>query len=161
MSSYSNPSPATQEMARNVLLKMLNEGKSLKDAMQISDSLLEQVYSLAYSYYQVGKYKDAGALFQFLAGTSPKTFKYVYGLASCQHQQKDYENASFGFFIASELEQQNPLPIYYIADSFYQLGHFEGALEYFNLVAQMTKNQPKWASLREQCLLISKTCEIK
>ena len=49
------------------LIKTMNEnpGMTLKEATGVSDEALEEIYCLAYAFYNQGKYKEAASLFSF------------------------------------------------------------------------------------------------
>lgn len=149
-----------EKMAANILYKMGHEGKTLKEAVGVSDDLLEQLYALAYSFYDQGKYTEALQLFHFITSVEPKLYRYVLGLAACYHQLGDYENASIGFFMALNLEE-NPIPAYYIADCFLKVNDYLSADNFLELSILLSDSKPEFSSLKNQSLLLRKNLNCK
>lgn len=152
--NYDNKELAEQ-LASEVLKKMEeHEGMTIKDAIGISDKALEEVYSLAYNFYNHGKYREAISLFELLTGASPKTYKYVLGLAASYHQIQAYEEAFAGFYIALHLDPANPIPVYYAADCCLKQNLYEEALEFAEMVVEICEKRPEYKGLKERCELI-------
>ena len=151
-----------ESLAKEVLQKMQeNPGMTLKQATGLSDTVLEEIYHLAYTSYNQGKYKEAAALFQFLAGTSPSTYKYVLGLAACFHQSACYEQAALGFYIALQTEPDNPIPAYYVTDSLLKQNLQEEALEFAEVTVSICGKKPEYAELAHRCKLIIESLKTK
>jgi type III secretion system low calcium response chaperone LcrH/SycD len=151
-----------QSISDEIISKLdQNEGMTLKDATGISDDALEEIYSLAYNYYNQGKYEEALALFNFLASASPSVYKYVLGLASTYHQMNSFGDAIVGFYIAMHLNPEDPTPAYYITDSFLKLNRPEDAVEYADLTIKACKDRPEYSELKERCKLIKKNIKNK
>ena len=149
-------------LAREVLLKMQeNEGMTLKDATGVSDESLEEMYSLAYTFYNQGKYQESLALFQFLAGAAPNTYKYVLGLAASYHQVKAYEEAAVGFYIALNIQPDNPVPAYHITDCFLKQKMYEKAEEFAEVTSIICDNREEYTELQQRSNLIRKSLESK
>lgn len=153
---------AAENIAREVLSTMQkNPGMTLKEATGISDQVLEEIYHLAYTYYNQGKYEEGAALFQFLSGSSPKTYKYVLGLAACFHQCETYEQAALGFYIALTIEPNNPVPAYYVTDCFLKQNLLEEALEFAEVTVMICEGKPEYAELSQRCTLIAESLKSK
>jgi type III secretion system low calcium response chaperone LcrH/SycD len=144
-----------ESLAKEVLLKMEeNPGMTIQDAIGISDQALEEVYSLAHTFYNQGKYEKALPLFHFLTGTSPKTYKYVFGLAASYHQIEKYEEAVSGFYIAMHLDLGNPIPAYYITDCFLKQNLQQQALAFAELTIELCEENPEHMILKNRVKLI-------
>ncbi len=157
-----NDKESVGEIAKTVLTKMLeNPGMTLKEATGLSDEILEEIYHLAYSFYNQGRYDEGLALFQFLAGTCPKVYKYVLGLAGCHHQKGAYEEAAIGFYIALNIEPLNPIPAYYATDCFLKLKQDEEALEMAEATILICGDHPEYAELSRRCQMIAETVKYK
>ena len=169
MSNHKNPNnlnfedkEVAEKIAREVLTKMQeNPGMTLKQATGISDQVLEEIYHLAYTYYNQGKHEEGAALFQFLSGASPTTYKYILGLAACFHQCKSYEQAALGFYIALTIEPNNPIPAYYVTDCFLKQGLNDEALEFAEATLLICEEKPKYAELAQRCSLIVESLKSK
>ncbi len=149
----------TQAIADEIL-KNLKTGMTLQDATGVSDETLEEIYSLAYSYYDQGKYKESACLFQFLTGVCPKTYKYVMGFAASYHQLKIYAEAAAGFYIAFNIEPSNPEPAYYVMDCFLKQNLLEEAKEFANVTILVCDKRPEFQDLKNRCELIIKSLKV-
>lgn len=149
-----------EKKAAEVIHLMINEKKTLQEALGVPDKLLEEIYFLARAYYNQGKYKESLSLFEFLMNTSPNHYKFVLGVAASHHQLKAYNDAAFGFFLAYSLDIENPAPAYYAADSFLQLGNFEAANDFLSLAVEAASEKEEFTSLKERCLLIQKSLKV-
>ncbi|NGX54957.1 MAG: Chaperone protein IpgC [Chlamydiae bacterium] len=143
--------------AEMALLEIEVEGRTLRETLGLTDGLLEEIYSLAYGYYNQGKYKESLTLFNILVGTDLGTYKYVLGLAATYHQMKDYDRAIVCFFLALNTEPNNPIPAFYIADSFMKIDAPEQALYFLDHVIKMEGTEHE--SLKEKCKLLKKSLE--
>ena len=141
--------------AEMALKEMAEEGKSLRETLEITDGLLEELYSVAYGYYNQGKYKESLTLFNVLVGANLGTYKYVLGLAATYHQMKEYDRAILCFFLALKVEPNNPIPAFYIADSFMKMNAPERALYFLDHVIGLEGTEHE--SLKEKCRLLKKS----
>lgn len=151
--SQDHPLPSEEETKAALLniLEGLGNGRNLQDILGLSDVLLEEMYTIAYSFYSQGKYKEAIGLFQLLAASKPQKYKYVLGLSSCFHQMHLYEEAAFGFFLAFDAEPENPIPPYYIADSLMKLEQFDESNNFLDITMDMCRDNPEFKVLYERC----------
>jgi type III secretion system low calcium response chaperone LcrH/SycD len=146
-----------QKVAAEILLKMEeNPGMTLKQATGVSDEVLEEIYSLAYGFYNQSKYSESIALFQFLASASPDTYKFVLGLAASYHQIQQYKRAATSFYIALRIEPNNPTPAYYMMDCFLKQNLVEEAEESAEITAMICGDRPEYSAVKERCELILK-----
>jgi type III secretion system low calcium response chaperone LcrH/SycD len=151
-----------ERLAREVLQKMEeNPGMTLKDATGISDAALGEMYRLAYTFYNQGKYRESIALFEFLVGAAPNTYKYILGLAASYHQIEAYNDAFAGFFIALHLDPENPIPAYYAIDCCLKQNWHEEAEEFAEATAEICGDRPEYAALKHRCNLIVQSLKSK
>jgi type III secretion system low calcium response chaperone LcrH/SycD len=147
--------PRQAEAAAQILLSETQKnGKTLKESMNLSEDLVEEIYALAYNYYNQGKYEEAVSIFYLLVSLAPKEYRFILGLAATYHQMKDYSNAAYGFYMASWLKLEDPHPVYYVADCLLKLNQDKSALPFLNQAIQLAKKEPNYALLRERCTLI-------
>ncbi|WP_201456429.1 SycD/LcrH family type III secretion system chaperone [Chlamydia sp. 17-3921] len=149
--------PPTEEETKQVLLNIfqgLGNGLSLQQILGISDILLEEIYTIAYSLYSQGKYLEAIGLFQILAASKPQNYKYMLGLSSCFHQMKMYNEAAFGFFLAFDSQPDNPIPPYYIADSLLKLDQLEESKNFLDITTDICGDKPEYKILKERCSIM-------
>lgn len=101
---------------------------TLKELQGITNAELEAVYSLAFGYYQTGKYDEAGKLFQFLVLFDHLNPKFWLGVGAVQQIRKDYKAAIQSYCYASFLDLSNPKPQLHAAECYVALGDKENAL---------------------------------
>lgn len=155
-----NDSQSMQQAAQEIIRKVIVEGKTIQEAAGISATLLEDIYSIAYAYYNQGKYKEAVSLFHFLASTSP-SYKFVLGLAASHHQMGSYSDAISGFLLALHIEPEDPTPAYYVADCFLRQNNLQGADDFLAVTIEMAEDKQAFSTLKERCVLIRKSLNVK
>ncbi|WP_348663360.1 SycD/LcrH family type III secretion system chaperone [Chlamydia vaughanii] len=148
---YPVPTEEEAKAALTNILQGLGDGLTLQQILGLSDVLLEEIYTIAYSFYSQGKYNEAVGLFQILTASKPQCYKYLLGLSSCYHQLKLYNEAAFGFFLAFDAEPENPIPPYYIADSLMKLEQAEESKNFLDITMDICSNKPEYKVLKERC----------
>ncbi|EPP34772.1 type III secretion low calcium response chaperone LcrH/SycD [Chlamydia ibidis] len=148
---YPVPTEEETKQALMDILQGLGNGLTLQQILGLSDVLLEEIYTIAYSFYSQGKYTEAIGLFQILTASKPQCYKYVLGLSSCYHQLKMYNEAAFGFFLAFDAEPENPIPPYYIADSLMKIDQKEESRDFLDITIDICGNKPEYKILKERC----------
>ena len=118
----------TQEQIEQAAKAFIEDGATLKELKGISSAELEAVYSLAFGYYQTGKYDEAFKLFQFLVLFDHLNPKYWLGVGAVQQIMKDYKGAIQSYCYASFLDLSNPKPQLHAAECYVALGDKENAL---------------------------------
>jgi len=114
-----------EELAENVVGK----GKLLKDAMGLSDEMLEGIYTFAYRLYTLGKYDESLQMFRLLIMLNPMESKYTLGLAACFHMQKDYRSAASSYSLCSMIDPGDPMPYYHASDCYMNMDKPELAVD--------------------------------
>lgn len=69
---------------------------------------IEEVYNMAYTYYQNRYYQEADALFRILVSMSPQKAKYWKGLGACLQMKKNYKDALNCYQCAQALLKEMP-----------------------------------------------------
>lgn len=133
--------------------KMVKQGLPPKDAMGISNQLLEGIYAQAYRLYNTGKYVDATHLFRMLILFDSQESKYVLGLAACFHMLKEYKNAIQTYTMCSILDSQNPLPQYHASDCFIQMKDYLSAIVCLEIAIKLAGEKPEYAKMKERAVL--------
>lgn len=118
----------TQEQIEQAAKAFIEDGATLKELKGISNAELEAVYSLAFGYYQTGKYDEAFKLFQFLVLFDHLNPKFWLGVGAVQQIRKDYKAAIQSYCYASFLDLSNPKPQLHAAECYVALGDKENAL---------------------------------
>lgn len=142
--------------AEEIQYKMKKEGTSLREACSVTPEIENDLYVLGKHFYDQGKNKEAGCIFQSLTLFSPNNFDYVYGLASAYHQTGDFVNAAVGFYRSFLLNPKNPLTMYYLSDCFIQLEDPVDALSFLDTTIAMVDSlhEERYQPIKERCILL-------
>lgn len=116
----------TAQIAEGVK-SLIEKQATLKELKGVTNDELEAVYSLAFGYYQTGKYEDAHKLFQFLVLFDHMNAKYWFGLGAAQQALMDYKSAAVSYGYCSFLKLDNPKPQFHAAECFLALGDKKSA----------------------------------
>ena len=146
---------AVGKISKNVFEK----GMLPKDAMGLSDSMVEGIYGYAYRLYNSGKYRDAAHLFRILIMLNPTESKYILGLAACQHMQQDYVNAIASYAFIGMIDPYNPLPHYHASDCYIKTGLIPMAIAELEQAIGKCGSQPQYALIKERAYLMLESLE--
>lgn len=153
--------PADKEQLKGIAMEVLRqaqkEGKTLQEVLGMSEGFLEQIYGVAYTFYNAGRYKEAISLFNLLVGAVPGRHKFTYGLAAAYRQTKEYGKAALGFFLAAHEDPENPYSAYYLADCLLKLEKIEEAKEALELTIETAGSHKEYQVLKERSILLKKT----
>ena len=101
---------------------IIKDNATLKQLKGVTNAELEAVYSLAFGYYQTGKFNEALKLFQFLVLFDHLNKKYWMGLRAVQQVLKDFQGAIVSYGYSSFLDLKNPKPQFHAAECFLAMG---------------------------------------
>ena len=101
---------------------IIKDNATLKQLKGVTNAELEAVYSLAFGYYQTGKFNEAMKLFQFLVLFDHLNKKYWMGLGAVQQVLKDFQGAIVSYGYSSFLDLKNPKPQIHAAECFLAMG---------------------------------------
>lgn len=139
--------------AKNMLGKIVNNASSPKDAMGLTDAMVEGIYGQAYRLYNTGKYRDAIQLFRLLIMLNPTESKYTLGLAACFHMLKEYKAASDAYCLVSVVDAKSPIPFYHASDCFIQMGDNPSAIIALQMAVERAGDNPAFKTLKDRALL--------
>lgn len=111
-----------------LLHEVFDEGKLLKDALNVSDQTIEYLYSQAYRLYKIGKFKEASRYFHILYLLNGLDLRFSMGIAASHHMQKEYQRAVEWYLVCAALDEESPLPYYHISDCFLKMDEKLSAL---------------------------------
>lgn len=126
---------------------ILKEGLIAKDALGLTDEMMEGIYGQAYRLYNTGKYQEATQLFRLLILVNPTEAKYSMGLAACFHMLKEYRNAVDAYTICSVIDPANPMPQYHASDCYIQMKDEFSAIVALELAVKRAGDQPQYQTL--------------
>lgn len=141
-----------QDIVGNLTTNIFEKGMLPKDAMGLSDGLIEGIYGHAYRLYNSGKYKDASQLFRLLIVLNPTAAKYPLGLAACFHMLKEYENAIATYTMVSLIDIDSPLPFYHASDCYIQLGDITSAIVNLQMTVARCGEKEAFALIKERSI---------
>ncbi len=108
--------------------KSFGDMGTIRELKGITDSEMEAIYSMGYSFYTTGRYTDAEKVFRFLVLFDHLCQKYWVGLGAVFQVQKRYNEAVTAYGYASFLDLKNPKPQFFAAECFAALGDKDNAL---------------------------------
>lgn len=124
-----------------------------KDALGLSDQMIEGIYGQAYRLYNTGKYKDASQLFKLLIMLDAKEPKYLLGMAACFHMMKEYENALGVYMVCGVADPESPLPHYHSSDCYIQMKDKISAIVALEIAVTRAGEKPEFQMLKDRAKL--------
>jgi type III secretion system low calcium response chaperone LcrH/SycD len=125
----------------------------MKDALGMSDNMVEGIYGQAYRLYNNGKYKDAAHLFRLLVMLNSTESKYLMGLAACFHMMKEYKSATETYALCSMLDGNNPLPHFHASDCYLQMKDSGSAIISLTMAIKRAEGKPEFQILKDRAML--------
>lgn len=123
---------------------------SPKDAMGLTDNMVETMYGQAFRLYNTGKYADAAQMFRLLVMLSPGDPKYIFGLAACMHLLKEYRNAIELYTMCASLDRESPLALYHLSDCCMQIQDKLSALVALEMLVKRAGDNPAHQVLKDR-----------
>jgi len=121
-----------------------------KEAMGISNEMMEGIYSYAYRLYNVGRYERAVQLFRLLILLDPSCAKYMLGLGACFHMKKDYEIAATCYLLCTMIDPKNPIPFYHASDCYMKLDKPEHAIAALKACLRKIEGKEELSTIRDR-----------
>ena len=136
----------SSEDKQKVELALKNMGPFFKSDQSKNYSLedLSVIYSVAYTLYQAGDYKEAITVFQRLASHDPLTVKHWMGLAASLQMEKEFDESLKAWAMASIISPKDPLPHFHAAECFLALGNEVEGRKAMNEVRSLIKNEEQF-----------------
>lgn len=145
--------PDQVKQLEKIASKVVGEGVPPKDAMGLSDQMVEGIYAQAYQLYNTGKYKDASQLFRLLIMLNGAEPKYSLGLAACYHMAKDYETAISVYTTCGLLDPNNPIPHYHASDCYLQMNDKVSAMIALEMAVKRSGTRSEFTQLKDRALM--------
>ncbi|MBN4067246.1 SycD/LcrH family type III secretion system chaperone, partial [Simkania negevensis] len=153
---YDLDDPEQFQSFENYLWNQVDEGVSLKEALQFSPELLEYIYSVAYSFYQQSNFSKSITLFQFLILLDPMDYRYQFGIAANMQMSGDFISAVNHYAIAAKIEDKTPSPAYYAGECYLKIDDIDSAVLAFEEVVKKSGKKKKFFEIKERSSLILK-----
>jgi type III secretion system low calcium response chaperone LcrH/SycD len=145
-----------EEKTRNeeLLNKIFFENQKPKDALGLTNDMIEYIYSLAYSLYNNANYKKAYSLFSSLSTLVPDDPRFCLALGACCHRMGNYAQAVEEYYRNSILDTRSPLPFFYMYDCYIKNKLDEHAKLCLEEVIKRSGDKAEFAPLKDKCLLM-------
>lgn len=137
------------------------KGMLPKDAMGLSNEMIESMYNFAYRLYNTGKYEQASQIFRLLIMLNPVESRFMMGLAASYHMRKDYFNAATCYTICSILDPRDPLPHYHVSDCYIESGNLELARRELEVCILCAEKFPVFAAIKDRAQMTMQALEEK
>ncbi|HEV8051062.1 MAG TPA: SycD/LcrH family type III secretion system chaperone [Parachlamydiaceae bacterium] len=125
-----------------LLVKVFEKGMTPKEAMQISDEEVAELYSFAYFHFSAGKYEEAKEMFKMMLTLEPTNPDFATSLGICHHKLKFYEYALTCYMLGAFLDYENPVPLFYAYDCCVNLqDEASAAVMLSNVIARAGKKE--------------------
>ncbi len=121
------------------ILDGLIAGKPVYETCGLSPDEVEAVYSLGYTYYQVGRLEEAESLFRFVTVMDSLDPKYGYALASTLQAERKFEEATKLYSVLVSIDITNPAIYNGLAECRIALGDKKGAQDALGALVKAVK----------------------
>lgn len=129
-------------------------GIPVRDSLGINEDTMEFLYSQAHRLYSLQKFEHSGKLFQVLYLLYPNDPRYALGIAASFQKAKDYEKAIGWYLTLSIIDEESPLPFYYISDCFLKQDFLEATVEYLRQTVERCGENPNYLALKTKATLM-------
>lgn len=138
----SSPSEADE----NALEAFLRDGGTLAMLKDISQESLEQIYSLAFNHFQVGKWNEAHTVFQGLCMLDHYDTRFFLGLGACRQSLGQFEQALESYTYGALVDISDPRFPFHAGECQLQLGNLDAAESGFYSAGVLASTLPEYSS---------------
>ncbi len=124
-----------------------------KNALGMSDAMVEGVYGQAYRLYNTGKYKEASELFRLLIMMDSTQAKYTMGLAACFHMMKEYQAAVSTYTLCGVMDPESPVPFYHASDCYLEMKDITSSIVALEMAVKRAGIKGEYQALKDRALL--------
>lgn len=139
--------PKAVPLIQNAIAK-IESNVSIEDALGLTPEIIEVIYKHGYHLYQSGKFREALNVFNLLHFFNPTENRYIFSIAACHHQSKNYLEAAAYYMIYEINDQKNPLPFFHLYDCFIHADHPSLARNALDEALRLAKLDPKHHELK-------------
>ena len=133
-----------------LLVKIFEKRMSPKEAMEVSDQEIAQIYSFANQLFATNKFAEAKEMFKMLVLLEPDRAEFSTALGACFHHLHEYTDAITFYMTSSYLNNTDPVPLFYAYDCFRNLHNDSAAAVMLACVLARAGDQPQYAKIKEQ-----------
>lgn len=149
-----------REVADQILEGLMN-GHSLGEMHDFTETDMEAVYSMAYSFYKNGKHDKADSAFRFLCFYDHLNPRWWVGLGANKQMQNDYEGAVKAYAFATVLDVENPKPQLHAGYCLIMLGQYSEAIQALEGVIIASGNDENNKSYKDQATALLQVAKSK
>lgn len=113
---------STLDDMAGLLFEGLQQGATLKELKDVSDDMLESVYTYAHRFYCNGQLDEAETFFRFLYLYDFYNGEYALGLAAVHQMKKEYAKAIDMYALAYTLLKADERPMLHVGQCHLALG---------------------------------------
>ena len=131
-------------------LSYLDNGGTLGNIRQVKPDLMEAMYQLGYSHYDIGHYADALRVFRYLALLDHWNSRYFLAIGYCLYQLKQYGDAIPALSYAERLDRKDPRPSLCMTECFISLKSRKLAKKALAEAIKRLKGSKDWDDEKKQ-----------
>lgn len=149
------------EPCKKVFIDMIKNGKKVYEAMGFSKEMLESMYGNGYRIYQAGRYEEAIAQFKMLMLLDSNDTRFSLGLAASFQKAGKFSEAVELYHMAAKLDKSSPMPYYYAAECYRQLGELEIGIIALNWALERCGESKDYTVLKDRILIMRESLTSK
>lgn len=130
---------------------------AVSEKSKLTGTVIEELYVMAYNFYNNGKYQEAQHCFRTLVGADGYSPKHWIGLGATHQMLKEYNEAIGAYALASLLDAKNPYIHLYAAECFFAEQQGSQGLNALKTADQLAKGQEQYAQLVSRVAIMRKT----
>lgn len=154
LKSGPNVAKETKKSIYKTLVDIYVNGKSPKEAMNIKEEELRELYHYGHYLFNSGKYEEAREVFKWLYSIEVGNGDFATSIGVCHHRLKDYDNAITCYMCGAMLKPKDPVPFFYCYDCYLNLGMPDAAAIMLANVIERAGNQPEYAKIKQKAELL-------
>lgn len=132
------------------LLSFLEDGGTMSMLRDIPSDAIEQMYAVAYNYFESAKYEQAHKIFQLLCTLDHYQVRFFMGLGACRQALKQFEQAVDAYSFVTVIDVNEPRAPFHAGECHLALGNMEAAESGFYTANHLAKKQPAYSELAQR-----------
>lgn len=136
----------------HMIKKAVVEGKTVQEALQIPDEMMQKFYLAARNLFEKEHYTDAANGFLFLTLLNAEQHDYWLGLGMATQLTGDFESAVNAYEMAAIFEVENPVPYFYLAKCLFAMHERQSSLLALDIAIQYAADIAEYQELKKQAI---------
>ena len=132
------------------LLSFIEDGGTMAMLRNIPDDAVEQMYAVAFNYFESAKYEQAHKIFQLLCTLDHYQVRFFMGLGACRQELQQYELAIDAYSFVTLIDVNEPRAPFHAAECYLSLGNMKAAESGFYAANHFGKTQPAYSELAQR-----------